>query len=452
MVSSLRPILSLLLGAAFILAGNGLQFTLLPLRGEAEGFSAIALGLLGSAYYVGFVAGCLLGPYLVLRAGHIRAFAAMVSIASAVVLGYTMTVDPVLWSILRAITGFCLAGLYLIIESWLNDSATNQNRGLVMSAYIVVNFATITIGQMLVTLNPVKSFASFALASMLASVAVVPVALTRSAQPAPIALIRFSPKRLYRSAPVGLVGAFMIGVANGAFWSLGPLFATGSGLGVDDAAMFMSTAVIAGALAQWPVGRLSDSFDRRKVLAVLLVGAAFSGIALWLTPLSPTTLAVLAFVFGALTLPGYSLAAAHAYDNTPRGGYVETAAGILLSNGLGSVFGPSLASLLVIRLGPGALFLFTAITQVVLLAFILWRVSVRSPRPSAEKSGFDLSATAPVGGAITPNPLDTLDPLVHVPNTPPAPPRPPASPPSSPSSGTAPAANEDPTETAKGAA
>ncbi len=147
MVSSLRPILSLLLGAAFILAGNGLQFTLLPLRGEAEGFSAIALGLLGSAYYVGFVAGCLLGPYLVLRAGHIRAFAAMVSIASAVVLGYTMTVDPILWSVLRAITGFCLAGLYLIIESWLNDSATNQNRGLVMSAYIVVNFATITIGR-----------------------------------------------------------------------------------------------------------------------------------------------------------------------------------------------------------------------------------------------------------------------------------------------------------------
>ncbi|WP_334175328.1 MFS transporter [Pseudoxanthobacter sp.] len=402
MASPLRPVLSLLLGAAFILAGNGLQFTLLPLSGEAFYFSPSDLGLIGSAYYVGFVGGCLVAPYLVQRAGHIRAFAAMVATASATILGHILVVDPHMWMVLRMVTGFCLAGLYLIIESWLNDRATNENRGLIMSAYIVVNFAAITGGQMMVTLNPITSFRSFAIASVLSSLAVIPVALTRSAQPAPLAIVRFNPLPLYRAAPVGIIGVFMIGVANGAFWSLGPLFATGNGMSVDDAAIFMSLAVLAGALSQWPAGQVSDHFDRRKVLAVLLALGAAAGFALWKAPMHPTTLMVLGVVFGALTLPGYSLAAAHAYDKTPAGGYVQTATTVLLSNGVGSIFGPALASLLMGRLGPSSLFLFTAVVQLLLLAYIVLRIMVRHPTPKADKSAFDLPATAPVAGPIVP--------------------------------------------------
>ena len=423
MAHTLRPVASLLLGVAFLLAGNGLQITLMPLAGEAAGFDTVALGLIGSAYYVGFVGGCLLGPFMILRVGHIRSFSAMVSAAAAVAVAHPLAVDPIAWGILRAISGFCFAGLYLIIESWLNDRATNENRGFVMSAYIVVNFTTIMAGQLMVTLYPVTGFAPFVLASMLVSIAALPVALTRSAQPAPITLVRFRPMELIRAAPVGVAGAFMIGCANGAFWALGPVFGTGSGLSIDDTAVFMAVAIAAGALSQWPVGRLSDRLDRRLVLAVLLVLSAIAGLALWLAPLGTDGLLVLAFLFGALTLPGYSLAAAHAYDKTQSGRYVETAAGILLVNGLGSIIGPLVAALVMQGIGLGGLFLFTAVTQLLMAAFAVVRMSIKASTAPADKTGFDLASTSPMGAVITPDPIDSADPLVAMPRPDPGPDR-----------------------------
>jgi MFS family permease len=189
MRTNLRPIASLLLGVALLLAGNGLQFTLLPLRGTADGLSTQALGLIGSAYYLGFVAGCLLAPYAILRAGHIRAFAALVACAVVVGLAYPLQNSSVAWTAFRLINGFCIAGFYLVIESWLNDRATNSTRGLVMSSYVAVNFLAFTAGQLLVTLYPIKEDGSFMVAAMLASLAIMPVALTRSAQPAPITIV-----------------------------------------------------------------------------------------------------------------------------------------------------------------------------------------------------------------------------------------------------------------------
>jgi len=416
MANTLRPVASLLLGIAFLLAGNGLQLTLMPLAGEASGFSPMWLGALGSAYYVGFVLGCLLGPYMIKRSGHIRSFAAMVSLASAVALVHPLLIDPIAWGVLRAITGFCLASLYLIIESWLNDRATNENRGFIMSAYIIVNFATVVVGQLMVTLYPVTSYASFALASILVSLAAIPVALTRSAQPTPITLVRFRPRELWRAAPVGVAGVFMVGMSNGAFWALGPVYGTGSGLSVGDTAVFMSVAVAAGALSQWPVGRLSDRLDRRIILAVLLVAAAAASLGLWLVRPGTETLLVLSFLFGALTLPGYSLAAAHAYDRTKAGGYVETAAGILLVNGVGAVIGPTVAAVFIARIGPSALFLFTAMTQVTLAAFVLWRITVQASTAKADKTGFDLASTSPMGAVITPERVDAAHPLVRMPD------------------------------------
>ena len=186
MQQSLRPIASLLLGVALLMIGGGLQFTLLPLRGSAEDFGAFALGVIASAYYVGFITGCLLAPYLILRAGHIRAFTAMVAVAAATVLGYPLAPDPIAWTVMRLIMGFCLAGFYLVIESWLNDGASNERRGLVMSAYVMVNFGALALGQLLVMVYPIKEAGGFMVAAMLSALAIVPVALTRSAQPAPI--------------------------------------------------------------------------------------------------------------------------------------------------------------------------------------------------------------------------------------------------------------------------
>jgi MFS family permease len=415
MTTSLRPIVSLLLGVAFLLAGAGLQITLLPLRGSAEGFGTFALGVIGSAYYVGFVTGCLLGPYVILRAGHIRAFSALVAVAAAAVLGYALAPDPVAWAAFRLVTGFCLAGFYLVIESWLNDRTSNDTRGLVMSAYVIVNFASLAAGQMLVTLYPVQEASSFMLAAILTSLAIVPVALTRSAQPAPITIVTFRPRQLYEAAPVALVGCFMTGVAIGAFWSLGPLSIAHNGFDVAEVAAFMSISVVGGALAQWPAGRLSDRMDRRLVLLGLLIGAAATSLVIWMFVAGGLLLVLFGFLFGALALPGYSLAAAHAYDKTPASDVVPIAATILLANGLGSVFGPLMAAAFMSVEGPRALFLFTAMVQALLAAYVFYRTRVQVSLASPQKTEFDLAATALVGTVVTHEALDPADPSIGIP-------------------------------------
>ncbi|MCA6109574.1 MFS transporter [Bradyrhizobium cenepequi] len=417
MPKTLRPIVSLLLGLALLLAGNGLQFTLLPLRGSAEGFGELALGIISSAYYVGFVSGCLLAPHLILRAGHIRAFTAMVAVAAAVALAYALAPTVAAWVAFRGVTGLCLAGLYLVVESWLNDRASNETRGFVLSAYVVVNYGAITLGQALVGLYPIAEAGNFMVAAMLSSLAIVPVALTRATQPAPITIVSFRVGQLYRAAPVALVASFMIGAANGAFWGLAPLAAAGSGLGIDQAALFMSTAVLAGAIVQWPVGRLSDRVDRRQVLLVLLIGAATAGVASWLISASGTMLLLFGVLFGALALPGYALAAAHAYDKTPASDIVAIAATILLANGLGSVVGPPIAAIFMSAEGPRALFLFTAITQALLAAYVFYRTLVQAPPALPRKTEFDLAPTALVGTVVTHDALDPDDPSIVIPES-----------------------------------
>jgi MFS family permease len=417
MHSNLRPIASLLLAVAFLLAGNGLQFTLLPLRGHEENFGAFAIGVIGSGYYVGFVSGCLLAPYIILRAGHIRAFAALVALAAAVGLAYPLTATIVAWIAFRVLNGFCIAGFYLVIESWLNDRATNQTRGLVMSTYVMVNFFAFTAGQLMVTLYPIKDAENFMVAAMLISLAIIPVALTRSAQPAPITLFSFHPARLYEAAPVGLVASLVIGAANGAFLTLGPLSIAVTDFSVAEAAIFMSVATLAGALAQWPVGILSDRMDRRVVLLTLLIAASLASIVLWLFAETRLLLLGFGFLFGALALPCYALAAAHAYDKTSARDTVQTAATVLLANACGAVIGPILAAETMALAGPTALFLFTAVTQGLLAAYVFYRITVQAAVGEPEKTGFDLAATSPVGAVMTGETPDPSDPSVVVPET-----------------------------------
>ena len=208
----------------------------------------------------------------------------------------------------------------------------------------------------------------------------------------------------------------MIGAANGAFWGLAPLSAVGSGLSIDQTALFMSTAVLAGAIVQWPIGRLSDRVDRRLVLLVLLIGAAAAGVASWLIAASGTMLLLFGILFGALALPGYSLAAAHAYDKTPASDVVPIAATILLANGLGSVFGPLLAAAFMSVQGPRALFLFTAMVQALLAAYVFHRKTrVQVSLASPQKTEFDLAATALVGTVVTHEALHPADPSISIP-------------------------------------
>ncbi|CAN5374009.1 MFS transporter [soil metagenome] len=405
MHATLRPILSLLVGLFFLIIGHGLQITLIPLRAQAEGWSSIQIGVLGSAYYVGFLGGCFGSPYLIRKVGHIRTFMALVSLFAATMAALPLLVTFPVWLAIRIVIGIALSGLYMTIESWLNDRASNTTRGLTMGFYIMVNYAALAVGQSAITLYSPMEFSLFAIAALTISLSAIPLALTSQTQPAPVALVRFRPMALYRASPVGLVGAMMVGVANGAFWSLGAVAAVSAGMTTRSAAVFMALATAAGALSQWPVGRLSDRIDRRVVLIGLLVAASVFGVLLAFVPPVGKLWFILGIFFGMAIAPSYSICAAHTYDQAAPGSFFETAAGLFLASATGSIIGPFVASLIMEGLGAPRLFLFTAVVQALMALYAYSRLKAR-PAPAGEiKAEFDLAASAPVGGPIMPEPL-----------------------------------------------
>lgn len=413
MAQALAPVTALLLSIALLIAGHGLQSTLLPLAGAQFDFSDVAIGTISSSYFFGLVLGCIGAPYVIMRAGHIRAFAALVSLMSGAAILHPIVVEPITWSVIRIVSGFCLAGFYMIVESWLNEQASNENRGTIMSIYILLVYASMTLGQVSITTMDVATFVPFAVASVAVSLAVIPVSLTTANQPAPITVVRFRPVKLYRTSPTALVAVLMIGVTQGAIWMMTPLYGIQIGLTINEAAFFAAAIMGTGALVQWPFGRLSDRFDRRLVL-LGLAGAAV------VISLVPSVLAIdgfwmamtLAVAIGVATQPAYAIAASHGYDYADPEEYVETSSGLTLAFGIGSAFGPLTASLLMDRAGPSGLFLLVAIVQFAMAAYIVSRLFQRSSLPAEEKTDYDYASTASVGTVISPEPLDVEDPQV----------------------------------------
>lgn len=389
MIAIVTPILALLISVSLLLMGNGLQNTLLPVRASIEAFSATEIGIMGSAYFLGFAAGCVYGPYFVRRVGHIRTFTAMATIASCAVLVHAFVLSPVIWWILRVATGICFAVLYMVIESWLNEKASNENRGTIFSIYTIINLTVVTLGQMMLILDEPSNFMLFSFASILVSLAAVPVALSTSAEPAPIKSVKIDFRGLYRTSPVGTVGCLAVGLANGSFWALAPVFAKGESTDVTTVAIFMSVAVIAGAIGQWPLGRMSDRMDRRRVILLTCSGGVFAGVLLaLLNPTLDNLLLPAAFAFGLFAFPLYSLCVAHTNDFADESKYVEVACGLLLLYALGAVVGPIAASIFMRVIGPGGLFAFTALVHLVTIGFVVFRLRTRDAAPAAEHISF----------------------------------------------------------------
>jgi MFS family permease len=393
MLRALAPVSALLISVAILLMGNGLQGTLLPVRASIEAFSTFDIGILGSAYFAGFALGCLLGPYAVRRVGHIRAFTAMVSIASTTALLHVVVLNPAVWWVMRGLTGFCFATLYMIIESWINEKASNETRGFVFSVYTIINLTVITLGQMMLTLTDPGTFVLFAVASVMISIAAVPVALTTSEAPAPLVSVRLRVGYLFQISPVGFVGGFVVGLVNGAFWSLAPVFAQRSGLSTTGIALFMSISVICGAAMQWPLGAWSDRWDRRKVILVTCIGGALAGIGMFALHGS-WKWGMLAFGagFGAFAFPLYALCAAHMNDHVKPGGFVEASSGLLLLYAVGAISGPVVASAAMNLAGTAALFAYTAAAHVLLIGYTLFRMSRRASVEVEERTAFTESA------------------------------------------------------------
>lgn len=403
MVRLLIPFTALFASAFFLLAGNGGLFVLLPLRAEIDGFSDIALGLMGACYFAGFIGGCFATPWLLRRAGHVRSFAALASLISVVVLVFPLSDIPLLWWLARAASGLCLAGLYMTVESWLNGETANEFRGRVFAVYGTLNLAIIGVGTIAIGMGDPAGDRLFSILAILFSLAVLPLLLTTGTTPAQPRRARIDLPGLFRIAPVGAAGVMATGFANGAFWSLGPVFATGLGLSSRNAAVFIALACLGAALAQWPWGRLSDGVDRRRVILLLAALAALSATALFLLPPAPWSLVLLAMCFGAVAVPVNAVSIAHVNDHIGSMESVAIAGGLNLLYGIGAVIGPLLASVLMTVLGPQALFLLIALTHATLAGYVVYRIRRRAPVAQQDKGSFlPVSNTTPAAFGLDP--------------------------------------------------
>ena len=411
MTSQLVAVASLLLGSAFLLIAGGIHGLLLPLRGTIEGFSVTELGLLGTSWATGFIAGCLLMPQVVRRVGHARTYGALASVAAVTILLNLLIISPAAWIILRALTGFCFAGAAMVVESWLNERASRENRGTIFSVYQMVNFAALTAGQLALAFRPPTDHFYFALGAIFYCLAILPTALSTAASPRPLTTTRLDVRRLYSISPVGAVVCFLIGLVTGAFGTLGPVYAQEIGLPIRDIAFLMAGALLGGSLIQFPLGWLSDRMDRRRVIVAVAIGAALIGIIIvGLRPRSPAVVTTLAILFGAMVYPKYSLTVAHANDFAGSDEFVKIAGTILLLYGVGTMLGPLAAAFAMQRFEPEGLFAFTAAVDVVVAAYVLFRMSRRSPLERVLRESFrgmpDTKTVTPESAVLDPRSVE----------------------------------------------
>lgn len=391
MIRALAPVAALLIGVAILLTGHGLQRTLLPVRAILEQFSTFGVAFIGGTYFFGFTLGCLLGARMIRRVGHVRAFAAMTAAASASPLLHGLWVNVWAWGVLRLVSGFCFAVLYMVIESWINEKSSNENRGTIFSAYVLINMTVLAVGQQMLLLDDPMTMTLFALASVLVSLAAVPVALSTAESPRAVHVIKLDIPYLYRTSPAGMLGALATGLANGSFWSLAPVFTAAYSDDVSLAAWLMTSAVLGGAIGQWPLGYLSDHIDRRYVMAFIsFVGMAVAA-TIWVFAenLSTFSIILLGGIWGAMAFPLNAVAVAHANDYAQPDEYVMLSSGLLLMFGIGAIAGPFMASAAMGIAGAGGLYIFTALIHGVLLLYIMHRCLSRRPPPAEQHLPFD---------------------------------------------------------------
>jgi MFS family permease len=380
---------AILFSTALYIMGNGLVGVLIPARANSEHFSSLTLGFIGSFYFAGFVLGCFAGPRLLVRVGHSRTFGISAGISGATILIQSLFVSAPVWILMRGAFGIAAACIYMVIESWLNDRATNETRGRIFSAYLTVNFSAIIAGQMLYGTASPKGTTLFITCAICYALSLIPLGLTRLPQPHAAEVPVLRPLRLYKISPVGAMGCVAVGFANSAIWTLAPVFAQSHGLAKSWLGVFMSAFTLGGALIQLPLGRISDRMDRRYLIAIVSICAAAIGLALALLPLSRTEILWLIGVFGTVALPLYGLSVAHTNDRIPRTAFVETSATLLLINSLSSVGGPTIAAILMGQFGARALFFYSAAIHIAMAAFTFIRIAQKDAVPVAERERYE---------------------------------------------------------------
>ncbi|GAB4356082.1 MAG: MFS transporter [Kiloniellaceae bacterium] len=397
MFAAVKSAWALFVGLGMLMLGNGLQNSLLGIRAGAEAFSTEATGLIMACYYIGLLAGALVTPKVVGKVGHVRVFAALASTASTAALVHAVFVDPWAWGGMRAVTGFCYAGLYVVAESWLNDRATNETRGTLLSVYMVVVLGGLALSQYLLTLADPNSFVLFTVASVLVSMALVPISVSVMPTPDFTAPEPLGLRALYRTSPLGMVGAMGTGMANAAIYAMSAVYADSLGLSVPQIAIFASASILGGMAFQWPIGRLSDKLDRRRVLTAVTFAAALAALAAMLAARGePLALYAMMFVVGGMSLPMYSLCIAHTNDYLTPKQMVSASGTLMMVGGAGAVFGPIAVSLLMREMGSDGFFVCVGAVHAAIGVFALYRMLRRAPLPLAEQG-----ASVPVASTVS---------------------------------------------------
>lgn len=379
MLLALRSSWTLFLGIALIMLCNGLQGTLLGVRAGIEGFSTTITGSIMTAYYLGFLGGSQLVPKLVGNVGHIRVFAALASLASSSVLVHTIFIDPWAWALMRFVTGFSYAGLYIVVESWLNDRATNETRGQLLSIYMIVSLGGYAGGQALLNVGTPSSFELFIMASLLVSISLVPISLTPTQAPAfsqPESLSLF---KLYRYSPLGIVGAIGTGVGNAILVSMGAVYGIALGMSVANVTLLLVATQIGALIMQWPIGHLSDRFDRRTIITIVTFAAGIVALlCIGVQALKGWPLLVMIGILGGLNLPMYALCIAHTNDHLNPSQMIAASGSLVLANGLGASIGPLMAAQFMNFTGPMGFLLSISLVHILIGLFALYRMTRRA--------------------------------------------------------------------------
>lgn len=377
---------ALLTSIALLLLGNGLIGTLLGIRAGIEDFASTSFGVIMSSYFIGYIAGAFTIPKLVERVGHIRIFAIMASTASiaAVLHGYFL--HPFAWFIFRMLTGFALAGLYMVTESWLNDRASPQNRGKVFSIYMVINLGAVALGQQFLNIDDPAATGLFIIASVLFSLAVIPIGLTKTPAPTPIPSERMKVRKLFKISPLGVVGSFSTGLSNGAFWGISGAYAYQIGLSTPQIATFISLIVLGGMALQTPIGWASDKIDRHYF--IVGVSASITVLSLIMASLGTDNISLLyifSFVYGGVLLTANALCNAHVNDLIEKKDIIQVSGTLLLIFGTGAALGPTLVSICMDIFGTHAFFIYIALIQAIVVSFAIYRQITADPHETTAR-------------------------------------------------------------------
>jgi MFS family permease len=385
LIRDLRGVTPLLFAILLLGLGNGLQGALVGVRATVEAFSASSTGIIMSGFSAGLLLSSFLTPTVVGRVGHIRVFAAFASIISTAILLIPLWVEPAWWFAMRFVTGFGTAGLYIVCESWLNSASTNANRGKLLSIYMIIMYGAMGGGPFLLNIADASGFSRFIVASALMSLALVPLSLARGESPAierprPVGIVE-----IYRGSPLAAVGTCINGLGQGAFFSMGAVYGIRQGLSLAQVSLLLALPPLAVIVSQYPIGLLSDRYDRRRLLTVLaFVAAGIAAVTIPLAELAPTLLIVMFALFGAVALPIYSLAVAHANDHLDADQMVGASGKLVLLYGIGSIAGPLLVGLAMQRVGPPGFLFFMIAVYGGLGLFAVYRMSRRAPPVQTE--------------------------------------------------------------------